>query len=269
MAATVDEPASQRRGPLESNSYNIFMLVLTVFSLSIMVLLVLPLDEATLEALRWLDNAICLVFLADFGVNLAMSNPKGDYFIGRRGWLDLLGSVPTLGFFRATALLRVFRLSRLLRIRRMLMGKNRRELVHDVVTNRGQYALLITVLAAFLVLTVSTILMIQFESRSADANITTGGDALWWSFATITTVGYGDQYPVTALGRAVAVFVMFAGVGIIGSLASILASVLVPSPGGDATPTTDEGVVARELTAMRAELTALRRELGAGQGADQ
>ena len=72
--------------------------------------------------------------------------------------------------------------------------------------------------------------MIQFESRSPDANITTGGDALWWSFVTITTVGYGDQYPVTTLGRLVGVFVMFAGVGIIGSLASILASVLVPQP---------------------------------------
>ncbi len=269
MAATVDEPASQRRGPLESNAYNIFMLVLTVFSLAIMVLLVLPLDEATLQALGWLDNAICFVFLADFGVNMAQSNPRSEYFIGRRGWLDLLGSVPTLGIFRATALLRIFRISRLLRIRRMLRGKNRRELVHDVVTNRGQYALLITVLAAFLVLTVSTILMIQFESRSADANITTGGDALWWSFTTITTVGYGDQYPVTALGRAVAVFVMFAGVGIIGSLASILASVLVPTPGGDDTPISDENAVARELTAMRTEISALRRELGAERGADR
>ena len=269
MTATANVPASQRRGPLESNAYNIFMLVLTVFSLAMMILLVLPLNEATLEAVRWLDNAVCLVFLADFGVNLAMSDPKRDYFIGRRGWLDLLGSIPALGFFRATALLRIFRLSRLLRIRRMLMGKNRRELVHDVVTNRGQYALLITVLAAFLVLTVSTILMIQFESRSADANITTGGDALWWSFTTITTVGYGDQFPVTALGRAVAVFVMFAGVGIIGSLASILASVLVPAPGGDDSPVADDNAVARELTAMRAEISALRRELGAEPGANR
>ena len=79
-------------------------------------------------------------------------------------------------------------------------------------------------------LSVSTLLVIQFESRSADANITTGGDALWWAFATITTVGYGDEFPVTGLGRVVGVFVMFAGVGIIGALASILASVLVPQP---------------------------------------
>ena len=73
---------------------------------------------------------------------------------------------------------------------------------------------------------------LQFESHSADANITTGGDALWWAIVTITTVGYGEFFPVTAAGRVTGVFVMFAGVGIIGALASILASVLIlrPSP---------------------------------------
>ncbi len=77
----------------------------------------------------------------------------------------------------------------------------------------------------------SSLLVLQFESRSPDANITTGGDALWWSAVTITTVGYGDYFPVTTLGRIAGVLVMLAGVGIIGALASILASLLVsPAP---------------------------------------
>lgn len=259
---TAQAPTSHAdTGPLESNSYNIFMLVLTVFSLVIMVLLLLPLDDATLEALTWLDNAICLVFLIDFTVNLAASQPKREYLIDRRGWLDLLGSIPSFGFLRAAGLLRIARLSRLARAARMLRGTSRKELVRDVVTNRGQYALLITTLSAFLVLSVSTLLMIQVESRSTDANITTGGDALWWSFATITTVGYGDQFPVTTIGRVVAVFVMFAGVGIIGSLASILASVLVPSPAEQAGRMADDGAVAQELAALRVELAALRVQI--------
>ena len=79
----------------------------------------------------------------------------------------------------------------------------------------------------------SSLAVLQFESRSPDANITTGGDALWWSAVTITTVGYGDFYPVTTLGRLAGVLVMLAGVGIIGALASILASLLVsPAPPG-------------------------------------
>jgi voltage-gated potassium channel len=253
--------------PRESNAYSIFMLVLTVLSLVIMVLLLLPLNTATLDVLRAYDNLICIVFLVDFAVNLAASNPKRDYFVGRRGWLDLIGSVPSFGVFPISGLLRLARISRLARVARVLRGNSRKELVADVIQNRGQYALFITVLSALLVLTVSTVLMIQFESRSPDANITTGGDALWWSFVTITTVGYGDQYPVTTLGRLVGVFVMFAGVGIIGSLASILASLLVPQPeperpsdGG--TPT--DASLSDELASLRLELAALRQTLADG-----
>jgi voltage-gated potassium channel len=251
------------RGRQESMGYSIFMLVLIVFSLVIMVLLLLPLDEATLQALSVFDNAICVFFLADFGVNLARSRPPRDYFIGRRGWLDLIGSIPSVGIFPASGLFRIARVSRLMRATPMLSRENRKRLIGDILRNRGQYALMITVLAAFLVLTVSTLLVVQFESRSPDANIASGADALWWSLTTITTVGYGDQYPVTGLGRLVGVFVMFAGVGIIGSLASILASYLVPDPTPADAPGPPRGVpdAASELAQIRTELAALRQDL--------
>ena len=84
----------------------------------------------------------------------------------------------------------------------------------------------------------SSIAVLQFESRSPNANIQTGGDALWWAVVTITTVGYGDFFPVTALGRLTGFVVMLAGVGIIGALASILASLLVTSP-SDSDPDSD------------------------------
>jgi voltage-gated potassium channel len=264
MSATTGEAVETRP---ESHSYTIFMLVLTVFSLLIMALLLLPLNEATISALTAFDNFICVIFLADFGINLARSHPKRDYFITQRGWLDLLGSFPALVGFPATALLRLARLSRLIRIRRMLSGSNRRRLIRDVLQNRGQYAGFITVLSAFLVISVATLLVIQLESGAPDANITTGGDALWWAMVTITTVGYGDQFPVTALGRLVAVFVMVAGVGIIGSLASILASLLVPQPEPEeqgSEPGSAAAAMAEELASIRAELAALRQALSDG-----
>jgi voltage-gated potassium channel len=253
-------------GLTHSSAYDIFILVLTVFSLVIMALLVLPLDEATLQVLRTYDNLICLVFLTDFVINLAQSHPRRAYFIDRRGWLDLLGSIPSFGVLRFTALFRLARLSRLARITRLLRGNNKKALIRDVLANRGQYAIFITVLLAIIVLGTSSVLVLQFESRSPDANITTGGDALWWGFVTITTVGYGDQYPVTPLGRLVGVFVMFSGVGIIGALASILSSLLLPSP-ADEPPTAAEPTgsnLESELTAIRAELAGLRQLLGTG-----
>ncbi len=262
MQTTANAPTGVSQAE-HSNAYNIFMVFLTVFSLVIMVLLLLPFDDATVTLLRVYDNAVCVIFLIDFLGNLAVSRPKRDYFITRRGWLDLIGSIPSLGIIPAAGLLRIARLSRLVRITRLLRGSNRKQLVQDVVTNRGQYALFITVLSGLIVLSVSTLLMVQFESQSPDANITTGGDALWWGFTTITTVGYGDQFPVTALGRAAAVFVMFAGVGIIGSLASILASILVPQQAPDAPgePQPASETVAAELASIKSELAALRQML--------
>jgi voltage-gated potassium channel len=212
------------------NPYNIFILVLTLFSLAIMGVLLLPLDDDTRQLLTLYDNIICLIFLGDFAMNLAGARPKRAYVIGQRGWLDLLGSIPSFGFLPFTALFRLARLSRLARIGRLLSGKNRKQLVADVVQNRGQYATFITVLAAGMVLSVASVLVLQFESRDPDANIQTGGDAIWWGIVTLTTVGYGDRFPVTFLGRLTGVSVMLAGVGIIGALASILASVLVPPP---------------------------------------
>jgi voltage-gated potassium channel len=262
---SADQPVVRTHG----NAYNLFILLLTVFSLAVMVLLVLPLDPQTHQLLFFYDNAVCVIFLIDFAYNITGSRPKRLYFIDQRGWLDLLGSIPTFGFFQLTALFRLARLSRLARITRLLRGNARRELVRDMVENRGQYATFITILAAGTVLTVSSLLVLQFEGRSADANITTGGDALWWGLVTITTVGYGDYYPVTGLGRMVGVFVMFAGVGIIGALASILASLLVPPPKVEDDPAAaavpgpaDTQGVARELALLREEVASLRASLG-------
>jgi voltage-gated potassium channel len=257
------------------NAYEIFILVLTLGSLLVMVLLLLPLPPAVLDILTFYDNLICVIFLADFAYNLSGSHPKSEYFIRRRGWLDLLGSIPSLGILRLTGLLRLARLSRLARILRFFRGTNQRQLIADIVRNRGQYALFITLLLVMLVLSTASVLVLVFESADPNANITNGGDALWWSFVTITTVGYGDRYPVTGFGRTTGVFVMFMGIGVIGALASILASLLVaPAPAdaeaGDGATEAGEAPVepaatspelAATLARMEASLFATRTEL--------
>jgi voltage-gated potassium channel len=254
------EPTTEHQA---SHAYDLFILVLTVLSLVIMVALLLPLNAATIQLLRTYDNLICVVFLIDFGLNLSRSHPKRNYFVERRGWLDLLGSIPSLGgAFKLTALFRLARLSRLARIARLLRGQDRKELAADVLRNRGQYAAFITILAAFIVLTIASVLVLQFESKSPDANITTGGDALWWGVVTITTVGYGDTYPVSIAGRLTGAFVMFAGVGIIGALASILASILVPGPTTSGDGRSSQPAIQEELAGIRSELAALRRTIG-------
>lgn len=212
------------------NAYEIFILFLTLLALVVMVLLLLPLDAAVREALLFYDTVFCVVFLADFGYNLAGSRPRRGYLVAQRGWLDLVGAIPVLAGLPLSALFRLGRLNRCARIVRGYEGVGQKDLIRDVIRNRGQYALFFTLLVVLLVLTTASVLVLTFENGSPKATITSGGDALWWAFVTLTTVGYGDMYPVTTGGRAVAVTVMFVGVGVIGALASILATILVPEP---------------------------------------
>jgi len=244
----------------QSNAYELFILVLTIYSLAIMAALLLPtLSAPTVQLLGIYDNLICVVFLFDFALRLKRAPSRRGYFIEGRGWLDLLGSIPTFGLLRLTVLLRLARISRLARITRLLRGQRKQDLVRDVVANRAEYAVFVTFLTAFLVLTLSGVLVLQLESHSSDANIETGGEALWWSMVTLTTVGYGDFFPTTAGGRIVAAFVMVAGVGIIASLASILARVMIPTDDSD--DSAELAAIGRQLEELRLELGRLRQEL--------
>ncbi len=83
-------------------------------------------------------------------------------------------------------------------------------------------------LTLFLLLTFSSISILLCEHH-ADGNIKTAEDAIWWSFATVTTVGYGDKYPVTTEGRVLGSFLMIAGVGMFASLSGLAASFFLGS----------------------------------------
>ena len=145
-----------------------------------------------------------------------------------------------------------------------MRGKQRGEIARAVLRNRNQFAFFITVLTAMIVLCSSSVVVLQFESRAADANIGNGWDAFWYSVVTVTTVGYGDFYPVTVGGRIAGMFIMFAGVGIIGALASILASLLVaPSSSNDsqASATAVPAALEAQLEQIRVELSSIRSML--------
>ena len=216
------------------SAYDLVIGILAIFSLVILILpLILQLPPDAVDTLDNVENALCVVFLADFLRSLFRAQSKWGYFLKGGGWLDLLGSLP----FGKLALFRFARLFRIVRVMRTLKGNDFRKMLTDQL---AQKTLLFTFAIAFVLIFTIALFVLKAEQGSPDANITTYTNAVWWAFVTITTVGYGDYYPVTTVGRLFAIILMFAGLGIIGVLSSYLASTFISLQRGR-DKKTDEG----------------------------
>lgn len=229
-----------------SARYQLLMLVLCVFSLGIIVLDgVFRRDPEIVKVLDYADNAVCVVFLADFVVSLARAPRKWRY-LATWGWLDLLSSVPALDVARWGRIARIVRLARVFRALRAS-----RDLSVLLLRHGGRSMALAAALLALFLIVGSSVAILRFETLQS-SNIQTAGDAVWWAFTTITTVGYGDRYPVTAEGRLIAMILMTAGVGLFGAFsASLAAWFLAP----------EDEETEEELAALRAEVAALRESI--------
>lgn len=200
-------------------------LPMLVLSLAIVPLLVVPLvfdlslaAETALVAVDWM---LWSAFAVEYVVRLVLAADRRSFV--KTNKLDLV--VVVLPFLRPLRVARSARALRLLHAARAATALGRAlDAGRDVMTRHSlHYALLLTsgivVAAAGLVQAV--------EHGAADANIETFGDALWWAVSTVTTVGYGDAFPITAAGRAIGVVLMVVGVSVFGLLAASLSSYFV------------------------------------------
>jgi voltage-gated potassium channel len=203
----------------ERPAYQMFILAVSVAAIALMVVTATTRpDTETTRLLEWADHTICVLFLADF-VACLIRAPNRLNCVVTWGWLDLLASIPAIEVTRWGRLARVFRILRVLRAARAT-----RVIAEVVLRHRTQNALLAVLLVLTVVLFSGSIAALHFEAAHEDGNIRTAGDALWWAITTVTTVGYGDFYPVTFEGRVVAVVLMVTGVGTFATLAGALAS---------------------------------------------
>jgi voltage-gated potassium channel len=168
------------------------------------------------ELLSIIDILICFVFLTDFIIRFNKAEDKIKYM--KWGWIDLLASIPTLDILRIG---RVFRLIRLFRIIKAF--KSIHVFIHYIFRNKVQGTLTVVSVMAVLIVIFSAIAILQVET-APDSNIKTAGDALWWAYVTVTTVGYGDKYPVTNEGRLIATALITVGVGLFGTFTAYIAS---------------------------------------------
>lgn len=204
-------------GVVQPSSFEVFVFGLTVLSIVNIVLLMLPLSDAQHGVIRITDGVLCFFFLLDFLVRFRNSTDRRRYFVREWGWLDLLGSLPAPG-------LRLLRAIRMWHIARDLKRMGGDAFYRRIVRDRASSALYAALFLAIVVFELCSMFVLSAESHSGDANIKTGSDALWWSYVTVATVGYGDRYPVTQWGRIVGVMLMSVGVGLFGVFTGFLAN---------------------------------------------
>jgi voltage-gated potassium channel len=180
-----------------------------------------------------------LIFLIDYLARVAMTDDRWRY-IGRH-WRSLI--VVALPLLRPLRLLSVITL---LAVFHRRSSVNRRD---KLATYTGGGSVLIGFCAALAVL--------DAERLNRDANITTLGDALWWAVTTMTSVGYGDLYPITPTGRVVAAVLMVVGIAILGTVTATMASWLMEAVQGDKR---------KEVTELQDRIAELEADLKASEG---
>ena len=201
--------------------YDLVIGILAIFSLILLIPIYFGhLSSQDVAMLYYVEDALCVVFLLDFFRSLHLAQDKWGYFLRGGGWLDLLGSIPISAFA-------IFRFARLFRIVRLLQKMTGGELRRMFTGRLAQNTLLFTLVTALILVFTIAWLVLLAEQSSPNANIKTYHDAVWWAFVTITTVGYGDYYPVSGWGQSFAVILMFFGLGIIGVLSSYLSSTFI------------------------------------------
>ncbi|MCQ4326677.1 ion transporter [Stutzerimonas stutzeri] len=200
--------------------FQIFILVLSIYVIGALLadlFFALPADVSAL--LGYLDNIVCFFFFLDFWMRLQRAENKLQFM--RWGWIDLLASVPA-GGLQAAKLFRAFQILRVLRAIKSL------QLIWRILfRNRAEGIVASAATATMLLVAFGAITMLLVEAPNPESSINTPEEALWWAFVTVTTVGYGDFYPVTSLGRIVAVMLMVSGVGLFGSFAAYIGSLFV------------------------------------------
>ncbi|KAE8763666.1 ion transporter [Georgenia thermotolerans] len=202
---------------LGNTGYEIFVGALSILSLVNLVLVVLLRDRATQTVVEAIDLLLSIVFLVDFAARLRRAPSRSGYFLRQFGWADLLASLP----FPQVKVLRVFRLVRVIRLLRRYGAVN---IGRSLLSDRAGSALFTVLFIGVLVLEFGSLGMLRLEHAQPAANITTASDALWYTIVTMSTVGYGDTYPVGNSARALGVGIIVVGVGIFGTLTGWLAN---------------------------------------------
>lgn len=259
MSSTSDaipEPVDSSRRSLELSSWDLVLACLSVYVLAAMTVdLVFDLPTEVQSILHLADTMLCLIFMGDFFRRLLTAPSKLEYL--RWGWIDLLASIPSVDSLRWG---RVVSVTRLLLVLRAL--RSGRVLFRVIRHDPGRAVIAGTLLLTTLLMIGCSILILEVETAEK-SNIKSAYDALWWSLTTVTTVGYGDHFPVTVKGRIVGALLMWAGITLFATFTAFISAKIMELHQKHERDEVD--AIFEEVTALRAEMRELRDALRLNQ----
>lgn len=210
-----------------SRYFDNFIQTLILISLVSFAFETLPDNSESVKSILWYIEIVSVIlFSIEYLLRIYVSRKPFNYILSFYGFIDLVAILPfyiskglDLRFLRVFRVFRIFRSLKLIRYNRAM---RRFHLAAKIV--REELVLFLIVTAIFIFITASGIYF--FENEAQPDKFSSVFSSLWWAVVTLTTVGYGDVYPITTGGRIFTFFILIIGVGIVTVPAGLVASAL-------------------------------------------
>jgi len=204
--------------------FDLIIQFLIVVSIIVFSMETLPnLNKDTSQTLYHIEFVLVIIFCAEYAIRFLVAEKKLSFVLSFWGLVDLLAILPFFLLSFDMVLIRTLRLLRLLRILKLgRYSKSVNRMINALKIAKED--LVISLIASIIMLIVAGFGIYQFENAVQPDKFSSVFESLWWALATLTTVGYGDVYPITAGGKIFTGIILFIGLGIVAIPAGIISS---------------------------------------------
>lgn len=193
--------------------WNLFILILSIYVvIELSIEIIYTFSFNTQKIIDNVDIFISLVFLLDFFVFLYLSDNKKKYI--KNHCIDFISSLPFVGILRALRIVKVIRLVKLLKVLKVLKGVKGIMPILNFINKTKSRSILVSYSFILIVIIFYCSLAFYSFECNVNENVNTFFDAIWWSFVTVTSVGYGDISPITTESKIIAMVLTILGMGL-------------------------------------------------------